>query len=241
MPYEQPSPGQPGQANNGLVLFALATAVIAGGIWAVMNQDVWRGSSAPSSSQQPAPTPTPVPEPAPTSAEPTAKEPKRVARRLKADDGTRPAEVEPAVTPPPVVPAPAAAPVQVVPKPTAGESVEPADARPVSTAPATVFDATSSDVTPPALLTPVANAPVRPGARYEPGSAAIEILVNDDGSVSSVKAASQPATIGDTLAMINWLSITKSWRFNPAVRNGQPVKYRMYVPLAALVAGRVNR
>jgi hypothetical protein len=101
-----------------------------------------------------------------------------------------------------------------------------------------VFDSGSADVAPPTLVTPIAIAPVRPDPGYVPGSATIEIIVNDNGSVGSVKAGRQPQTVAEALQMANWLSTTKTWRFAPAVRNGQPVRYRLQVPLSRLVSGR---
>ena len=71
-----------------------------------------------------------------------------------------------------------------------------------------------------------------------PQQATIEIIVGGDGTVQSVKAGKPPATVGETLEMTNWLSTAKSWQFGPAVRNSQPVKYRLVVPLSALVSGR---
>ena len=94
---------------------------------------------------------------------------------------------------------------------------------------------------PPALLTPVANAPVKTTPRYENGTSVIEIMVNEDGFVQSVKTVRDPATMGEALDLINWLSITKSWRFGPATRNGEPVKYRLLVPLRTLLTWRSIR
>ena len=98
-----------------------------------------------------------------------------------------------------------------------------------------IYDAATTDVTPPSLLTPIGIAPVR--TNYVPGLATIEVIVGGDGSVQSAKAGRPPATVGETLEMTNWLSTAKSWRFGPAVRNSQPVKYRLIVPLSALVSG----
>ncbi|MEO6223856.1 MAG: hypothetical protein ABIP90_11465 [Vicinamibacterales bacterium] len=128
-------------------------------------------------------------------------------------------------------------------KPTPGAHTEPGPAN-LSNATTDVaealpiYDASNADVVPPGLLLPVANAPVRTDSRAAPGAAAIEIIVNHDGSVGSVKGATQPRTIGESLEMVNGLSITKSWRFTPALRNGQPVRYRLFVPLSTLLAGR---
>ena len=134
---------------------------------------------------------------------------------------TVPASVGPPVTP--VAPSP----VPADPTPLTAPLASAADTR--------TYDATSADVAPPALLTPVANAPLRAGSRQSPGSVANEIIVNDDGSIASVKATSEPTTIAETLQVFNGLSIAKSWQFDPALRNGQPVKYRLLVPLSTFV------
>ena len=102
----------------------------------------------------------------------------------------------------------------------------------------TVYDAASADVTAPTLVTPLSHVPVPTGVNPTSVVSVIEIVVNGDGSVYAVKAATPPGTVGETLEMINWLSVTKSWRFGPAVRNGQPVRYRLLIPLRTLMLGR---
>lgn len=85
----------------------------------------------------------------------------------------------------------------------------------------------------------MASVTVRTDGRYVPGGPAIEIIVNDDGLVTSVKAVTRPASLAEALEMYNGLSTTKSWRFTPAARNGQSVKYRFFIPLSALQILRV--
>lgn len=148
-------------------------------------------------------------------------------------------EVTPAVTPAPVTALPV--PVEPVPAP---PPASPAPARPAPPnrppVSSTIYDVTSTGVVPPVLLTPVANSPIKSTAHHSPESAAIEILVNADGSVLSVRAATEPASVGAHLEMVNGLSITKSWQFNPAMRSGQPVRYRLLVPLRTLLVGRAK-
>jgi hypothetical protein len=139
-----------------------------------------------------------------------------------------------------------AVPVEVVAADSPGPSA-PVSQAPESAAPSNVqavlldgriYDATASDVTPPTLQTPIAVAVGRRDSQSGPDLAAIEIFVDADGSVVSVKAVGPPSTVGETLELINWLSVTKSWRFDPATRNGLPVRYRLVVPLNVLASGR---
>jgi hypothetical protein len=93
------------------------------------------------------------------------------------------------------------------------------------------YDATDVDVRAPTLLTPLVHVPLPDESPRESVPAAIEVVVNEAGTVDSVKATTLPRTIGETLMVLNSLSIAKTWRFQPAVKDGQPVKYRLLVPL----------
>ena len=57
----------------------------------------------------------------------------------------------------------------------------------------------------------------------------IELVVRGDGTVESVKFLGQPRDVIDTL----FLSVAKAWRFQPAMKNGVPVKYRKTIWIAA--------
>jgi hypothetical protein len=93
------------------------------------------------------------------------------------------------------------------------------------------YDATNVEVEPPKLLTPLANRPLPPESGRSPRALAIEIIVNETGSIESAKSATRPATLGEALQVINGLSQAMTWRFGPALSNGQHVKYRLVVPL----------
>ena len=95
---------------------------------------------------------------------------------------------------------------------------------------APTYDGTSIDVIPPKLRTPLANAPLRAETRRD--ATAIEVIVNDDGTVESVKSTTRPGTLAEAIKVINGLSISSTWKFSPAMKNGQPVKYRLLVPLS---------
>jgi outer membrane biosynthesis protein TonB len=56
-----------------------------------------------------------------------------------------------------------------------------------------------------------------------------EVVVTDDGNVESVRASNAPQSIGETLQMTGILSAAKSWRFRPAEKDGQSVRYRLQI------------
>lgn len=219
-----------------LALFIFVTAGVAAGVWALFLRPsasvVTTAPAAASAEAAPSPAVAQVNLPTDSPGQP----PPEVKARSRAKP---PAAAEPSsVTTPPPVTAPVELPKQPALASPAPNRAPPPAAPPVSE---TTYDAGSAGVVPPALLTPTVNPLVREDSRYTPGSAAIEIIVNHDGSVRSVKAAREPTTIGESLEMVNGLSITKSWRFDPALRNGQPVKYRLLVPLSVLAVGRKSK
>jgi hypothetical protein len=219
-------------------VWALVLAAAATGFWAyfirtppVTTTQTTVEASAPLRTDTFAAKPSPTPDAANAAGAARAEQP---ARR-------KPNATAPAVTPS-VAPPTASADVESQDPPAAtspaAEVATPEIEPPAVVPEGPIYDGTTADVTPPALLTPIAIAPVRRDQNYVPGLAAVEIIVSGNGRVESVRAARQPGTVGETLEMTNWLSITKSWRFGPAVRNGQPVRYRLIVPLSALVSGR---
>lgn len=60
----------------------------------------------------------------------------------------------------------------------------------------------------------------------------VEILVSETGDVESARGRQRPATLGAALQSNMALSVVKTWRFWPARKDGQPVKYRTTVPFA---------
>ena len=59
----------------------------------------------------------------------------------------------------------------------------------------------------------------------------IEVLVNERGTVDAVRAVAPPRTLGESLLVTMGLSAAKSWSFQPALKDGRPVKYRTLVPI----------
>ena len=59
--------------------------------------------------------------------------------------------------------------------------------------------------------------------------AEFEVLITEGGGVESVKALRVPATMADAVSMTMRLSAAKAWRFHPALKDGEPVRYRRIV------------
>lgn len=93
------------------------------------------------------------------------------------------------------------------------------------------YAAGNADVTPPTVVSMPWLNPPPPDS--EPYDAAIQVVVNEQGTVDSVKATIAPRTIGESIWVTNALSAMKAWRFQPAAKNGQPVRFRLIVPLQA--------
>jgi hypothetical protein len=238
--YElEPPPSHPA-ANLGVIVIVIAT--LAAGAWFyISRRDAGGAVPEATASAETAPSPSPSPSPAAAQLEPAgiAPSPSSQPRGGRADQPRAAVGADNLAPSPSPAPLPASpAPIQAV-----AQSVGAAPLRAAPPIPASVpepdpriYDAATVDVTPPSLLTPIGIAPVR--TNYMPGLATIEVIVSGDGSVQSVKAGRTPATLGETLEMMNWLSTAKSWRFGAAVRDGQAVKYRLVVPLSAMVSGR---
>lgn len=90
-----------------------------------------------------------------------------------------------------------------------------------------IYSSTDREITPPVAMR-------SPGIATGHGDGdqhvlSIEILVNETGGVESVRGRPQPATLGAALQSNLALQVVKTWRFSPARKEGQPVKYRTTV------------
>jgi outer membrane biosynthesis protein TonB len=155
--------------------------------------------------------------------------------RANADDAAKPAPVAPPVpTRTPrrnraavVAPAPVPEPPDASPSPLAVDApvaiepvVEPiAVEPPPAVDPSIVYSQTDQTVEPPRLLSrPL---PSRlPSGRSD--AATVEVVISPEGSVERVRLTSQPRRLVDVME----LSAAKAWQFDPAVKDGQPVRYR---------------
>lgn len=94
-----------------------------------------------------------------------------------------------------------------------------------------IYSARDADVRPPVPVYPKQLGRIPLGARRE-DLAMIEILVNADGTVAAVKAQDSPQSLDDALVITTSLSAAKSWLFQPAQREGRPVRYRHVLPVS---------
>lgn len=91
-----------------------------------------------------------------------------------------------------------------------------------------VYSLDDADVSPPVAIR-------SPGIATDRGNGSknvsfVEILVSETGGVESARGQRQPATLGAALQSTTALSVVKTWRFRPALKNSHPVKYRTTVP-----------
>jgi len=102
-------------------------------------------------------------------------------------------------------------------------------AAPASAAPIDerMYDAKDADVTPPELIYPRAIKTWPAGSNRD--LPFVEVIVNDKGTVDSVKGCEPPKTLAESLELLNALSAVGNWRFRPADKGGRSVKYRLVV------------
>jgi hypothetical protein len=93
--------------------------------------------------------------------------------------------------------------------------------------PLTVYTSASIDVLPPVSLNLPLTRELPPDLRKE-DLTRIELLIAMDGTVEWVRLVGQPQTVHDTM----WLSAVKAWLFQPAQRNGIPVRFRKTIWIA---------
>jgi TonB family protein len=116
-----------------------------------------------------------------------------------------------AIAPPPapVSPAPVAAPVEAM----------------VAKVPR-VYSPSDTSVVPPVTVRQAV--PPYPGRVLQSGSVIIDIIIDPAGAVESATLASAPNPSYDRLA----LAATKTWQYQPATLNGEPVKYRKRIQIS---------
>jgi TonB family protein len=89
-----------------------------------------------------------------------------------------------------------------------------------------VYSPVDTEIVPPAFVR--SRLPAEPplGVRSEDLSE-VEVVVSATGEVESVKLVTQPVRV----LSVMMLSAVKNWRFQPATKDGQPVRYRMRMRL----------
>jgi len=94
----------------------------------------------------------------------------------------------------------------------------------------TIYSLKDGDVQPPVSVSPKQLGRMPRGIRLE-DIESIEVVVNRKGVVESVKAQRRPETLADAAVVTMSLSAAKSWHFQPARKDGVPVKYRQVIPV----------
>jgi hypothetical protein len=75
-------------------------------------------------------------------------------------------------------------------------------------------------------------APSSPGIRLD--TLVIAVVVDEDGRARSVNAINRPQNVGEAMLLTSALAAIKQWEFDPALKDGVPVRYRLIVPLGKL-------
>jgi hypothetical protein len=88
-----------------------------------------------------------------------------------------------------------------------------------------IYSRDDSDVQPPTMRYPQLPAPLLISSSGSDLVNRMEILVAADGSVERVRLVGIPARMPDMML----LSGAKLWRFSPALKDGEPVRYRTFV------------
>jgi hypothetical protein len=92
-----------------------------------------------------------------------------------------------------------------------------------------IYSREDADVQPPVMLYPQLPPPLVIGVPSDGFVNHMELVVAPDGSVERVHLVGVPRRLPDMML----LSGAKLWRFAPAVRNGEPVRYRTIISWAA--------
>ena len=98
--------------------------------------------------------------------------------------------------------------------PAAGDSV------PESPSPTPIYSASDATVQPAVLTRPQLLPPPFGGAGGKP--VRLELIVSPAGTVERARFLEAPQRMADMML----LSSAKTWQFTPAVKDGQPVRYR---------------
>ena len=93
----------------------------------------------------------------------------------------------------------------------------------------TIFSAVDAQVSPPTLMSPRRSTAPAQGTSSQRASE-LELLISPTGEVETVRVLSGPSTALSGMQ----ISAIKAWRFRPATRGGEPVRYRLRVTIPSM-------
>jgi len=178
-----------------------------------------------------------------TPAEPRRSTPPVAAERDAAAFSANAARRPVIVVPPPQVQPPPREPGSVIPVAPIGRAATPAprDGRlpppelrfetSEDVVDSSVYSAADPGIEPPVVLYPQQLGRVPVGLRRDE-IAFVEVVVNEEGRVLRVKSLDSPATLDESMVLTMSLSAAKSWRFQPARKDGRAVKFRQVLPVS---------
>jgi len=166
----------------------------------------------------------------PTAAGSTTPGGTSVASRAPAVPAPTPRQTAPPLTPAAPSSTLARAALETPALPTAGESRPAVESPATSLVPATgalvdagvIYSQDDADVVPPSLVLPQLPMPLVTVEHRAPTVNSMELLVSADGSVERVRLVDGPRRMPDMML----LSGAKTWKFEPARKDGVPVRYR---------------
>jgi TonB family protein len=159
----------------------------------------------------------------------SAAAPARSRRAQRAPDIGGPPGPSLGATPPPA-PAPASSTGSTA---TAQPDAPAPERRPEVSAPGrdAIYSAADADVSPPIARQSQQLGQV-PLAERRENVVMIEVLVNADGTVAEARALGSPPSLDNAMVVTMALSAAKTWRFQPARKDGRPVRYRHVLPVS---------
>jgi hypothetical protein len=95
---------------------------------------------------------------------------------------------------------------------------------------APIYSSADRDVEPPVPIQPKIPTAL-PADEREENLTVVDLIISDDGQVESLRLVRPARGVRETMI----LSAVKAWRFQPALRNAQPVRYskRVWLSLAS--------
>jgi len=95
-----------------------------------------------------------------------------------------------------------------------------------------IYSRSDPDVVPPVALARQPLGRLPSGTAGPSNFSRIEVLVNENGTVARVKAQETPQSLDDAMVLTMSLSAAKAWLFEPAIKDGRPVKYRALITVS---------